>query len=1105
MARMREAFGLELPLRGLFEGPTVAELGEQVEAARLDGAGLKVPALVGRPRPDQMPLSFAQERLWLLEQLGAAGAAYTIAAGVRLEGGLDVVALDRAFCELVKRHETLRTRFTAVEGTPVQVIEPGRLLRLEVGDLSGLAEDERLAAVRRRSGEMAREPFDLEHGPLFRASLFKLSAEEHVVVVVMHHIISDGWSLGVLIREVGALYGALVAGGRSPLAELSVQYADYTLWQREWLQGEVLEQQVAYWKERLAGAPAALDLPTDRMRPAVQSFRGTGYGFTLSPEIADALARLARSEGATLFMVLLAALQTTLSRWSGQDDIVVGTPIAGRTHRQTEGLIGFFVNMLALRTDLSGDPSFRELLRRVKEVTLEAYAHQDLPFEKLVEVLRPVRDLSRQPIFQVLLALQNVPQERLELPGLRLSRVGGEHVTARFDLSLYVQETEQGLRGHFEYATELFDGSTIERLAGHFERLLGGVMAAPDCRLSELGLLSDAERLLTAEWNATAAAYPQDKCVHELIAEQAARKPEAVAVVYEDRQLSYTELERRSNQLAHYLKSLGVGPEVIVGLCVERSLEMVVGLLGILKAGGAYLPLDASYPRERLAYMLEDAGVAVLVTQAGLAAALPAHDAVVRLDADWPIIANEPTQALAGGVGSNNLAYVIYTSGSTGKPKGVMVGHGAVVNFLCSMAAWPGLGIFDVLASVTPLSFDIAGLEIYLPLVTGARLVVIPRSVALDGRCLHQQLEAVAASVMQATPASWRLLGEAGWRGKGLKVLCGGEALPADLARVLPAGGGEVWNLYGPTETTIWSTAGRVVRDRPVTIGRPIRNTQAHVLDRWLQPVPIGVAGELSIGGHGLARGYLDRAGATAERFIPDPFGDGERLYRTGDLARWRSEGELECLGRIDHQIKVRGHRIEPGEIEAVLTEHSSVRQAVIVAGEEHRLVAYVVGADEARPPDPGVLRTHVKQSLPEHMVPSAFVTLAALPLTANGKVDRRALPAPNGRPETAAYVAPRTPTEEVLAGIWGEVLKVERVGVADNFFELGGHSLLATRVMARMREAFGLELPLRGLFESQSITDFADRIDTIRWAALRSGADPVPTHSRQEEVEGTI
>jgi amino acid adenylation domain-containing protein len=1105
-ARLREAFGIELPLRAVFETPTLAELAAQVEELRQEASGTALPPLRARERPAALALSFAQERLWVLEQIEGLGTAYNIPVVIGLHGGLEIAALEQSLAEVVRRHEVLRTRFGRVDGAPVQVIEPALGLRLAVEDLSGVAARRRPAAARRRLAAIVGTPFDLERGPLLRAVLLRLSAQEHVAIVVMHHIVSDGWSLGILLREIATLYGALVAGRPSPLPELAVQYADYALWQREWLSGAALARQVGYWKERLAGAPAAIDLPCDRPRPAVQSFRGGVRRFALSALATRRLGELARGERATLFMVLLAAFQVVLSRWSGQQDIIVGTPIAGRTQRQSEELIGLFVNMLALRTDLSGDPTFRGLLGRVKEVSLGAYAHQEVPFEKLVAELQPVRDLSRQPLFQVLFALQNVPRERLELPGLTLRRMAGEHVTAKFDLSLHMVETQAELRGAVEYAADLFDGGTIDRLVGHLTTLLEGIAADADLRLSALPLLGEAERhRLLVEWNDTAAGYPSQQCLHDLFAAQAARTPDAVAVIYEERHLSYGELDRRANQLAHHLRSLGVGPEVIVGLCVERSLDMVVGLLGILKAGGAYLPLDPSYPPERLAYMLADAHAAVLIIHQETRQRAAAGAArLIDLDAEREDIAHQPVEPVPSGVAAANPAYVIYTSGSTGKPKGVMVAHRAVVNVLMSMRRMPGLGSGDIMAAVTPLSFDIAGLEIYLPLITGARLIVLPRAVTADGAALRAGLEGGAITVMQATPATWRMVLEAGWQPqRGLKALCGGEALPVDLAAALTAGVSELWNLYGPTETTIWSTASRVEAGKPIRIGRPIANTQLYVLDDGLLPVPIGVTGELYIGGAGLARGYLGRPALTAERFVPSPLSVGERLYRTGDLARWRADGELEFLGRLDHQVKLRGYRIELGEIEAELRGHGSVKDAVVVARQgaagDKRLVGYVVGRGDGVGPDAEALRSHVKQSLPDYMVPSAFVVIDALPLTPNGKVDRKALPAPEGGAGIvrAAYVAPRTPSEEVLAGIWAPLLELDKVGVNDNFFELGGHSLLAMRVTARLREAFGIELPLRAVFETPTVAELSKSIEEKLRQPAELPRAPVAEESR--------
>jgi amino acid adenylation domain-containing protein len=916
-----------------------------------------------------------------------------------------------------------------------------------------------------------------------------------MAIVVMHHIVSDGWSMEVLIQELNALYAAFREGRPSPLGALPVQYADYALWQRAWLQGDVLARQVGYWKNKLAGAPEALELPTDRVRPAVQSYRGANYDFRFSTELTADLYQLARGEGATLFMILLAAFQVLLSRSSGQTDVVVGTPIAGRTHRELEGLIGFFVNALALRTDLSGDPSFRALLGRVKETALGAYAHQELPFEKLVEELQPVRDLSRPPVFQVLLVLRNMPQEALRLPGLQLSRLGGGAGSAKLDLSLYVYEREGRLEGYFEYATDLFNRSTIRRLVNRLRTLLEGIVADPDARIGELPLLGEKERhRVLVEWNATAADYPHDKCLHELFAEQAAKTPDSVALIYEDQQISYGELDRRSNRLAHYLRGLGVGPDVIVGLCVERSAEMVVGLLGILKAGGAYLPLDPGYPGGRLTYMLSDAKAPVLVTQTRLLAQLPGHDArVVRLDADWKEIAIQPATAPHRVTLPDNLIYVIYTSGSTGRPKGVTGTHRAVVNRLhWDVTEAPAEEVY--IQKTTPNFIDMLW-EVFMPLIRGQRVTIASEEASRDPRRLMALLGRSGASRIVLVPSLLQAMLEVEDLQHHLRGLrhwaCSGQALSQELVRLfysrLPDA--ELFNVYGTSEfwDATWAKANRDGGQSGAPIGRPLANMQSYVLDGDLRPAPIGTPGELYIGGAGLARGYLGRAGLTGERFVPSPYGDGERLYRTGDLGRWRGGGELEYLGRLDHQVKLRGYRIELGEVEAALAGHRDIRQAIVVAREDEagdkRLVAYVVAADAAAV-DAGELRAHLKRSLPEYMVPSAYVMLEALPLSPNGKIDRRALPAPEaGAVVRGEYVAPRTPVEEMLASIWAEVLRLDRVGVTDSFFELGGHSLLAMRVIARMRDALAVELPLRALFESLTVRELAQRAEDERRA----------------------
>lgn len=1106
MALIRDAFQVELPLRMLFEAPTVAELAGRIETAQREGLGLAAPALSVQPRPDALPLSHAQQRLWLLDQIEDLGSTYIISAAVRLQGALDVVALERSFAAVVERHEVLRTRFAVIDGNPVQMIDPPGPFSLPVENLSALPEDERSSASRQRARLLLQQPFDLERDSLLRAHLLRLSAEEHIAVVAMHHIVSDGWSIGVLLQEMGALYTAFSQGRGSPLPALWVQYADYALWQRGWLQGEALERQVGYWRDHLAGAPVTLELPTDRPRPAVQSYRGAHHGFVLPAELTVSLSELARSEGATVFMVLLAAFKMVLSRWSGQSDIVVGSPIAGRTHRELEGLIGFFVNTLALRTDLSGDPSFTELVGRVRETALGAYAHQDLPFEKLVAELQPVRDLGRQPIFQVLFALQNLPQDRLQLPGLELRQVGGGSPTAKFDLSLHMHEREGRLEGYLEYASDLFDRSTIERFADHLKTVLEGVVGEPSSPMSELPLLSEPERhRLLEEWNSTASDYPRDKCLPQLFAEQAARTPDAVAVVYDDQQLNYAELERRSNQLAHHLRKLGAGPDVIVGLCVERSLEMLVCLLGILKAGGAYLPLDPSYPADRLAYMLEDAQAPLVVTQVALLDRLPAHEAsVVQIDADWRLIAGHSVTAPSNSIVPENLAYVLYTSGSTGRPKGVSLQHASVV----AMLSWAGEAFSRedtarMIAS-TSICFDLSVFELFAPLCTGGQVILANSLIDLPAAAKN-------ATAINTVPSAIAELIQQEDIFNAIRVInLAGEPLQNSLVQRLYSSCDvqRVYNLYGPSEDTTYSTYCLIIRNAPrVPIGRPISNTQVYVLDADQRPAPIGVVGELYIAGAGLARGYLRRPSLTGERFVPSPFGNGERLYRTGDLVRYLADGNLEFLGRLDHQVKIRGYRIELGEIEARLVEHRSVDQVAVVAREDvagdKRLVAYIVGTEEAAI-EAGVLSAYLQRHLPNYMVPSAFVTLDAIPLTPNGKVDRRALPAP-GVVAHVEYVAPRTRTEEVLAAIWCDVLKLDRVGVHDNFFELGGHSLLAMRLIAGIHQTVGAEVPLTAIFRNPYLNKLADVLDQILMQKELMTFRPLNEQSSDDFVEGEI
>ncbi|HEX8190221.1 MAG TPA: amino acid adenylation domain-containing protein, partial [Pyrinomonadaceae bacterium] len=1110
MARIRESLRVEVALRKLFEAPTVGGLAAVIEEELRGGERVTREGVRRVSREagaaNYFPVSYAQRRLWFLDQLEPGSAAYNIPSAVRLQGHLDVDVLERAVNEIVRRHETLRTSFAQVDGHPAQVVAPAATARLVLHDLSGTPAPERGAEADRLRAAEAQRPFDLTAAPLMRATLLRLAPEEHVLLLVLHHIISDGWSMRLFVRELTALYEAFAEGRPSPLADLEVQYADYAVWQREQLTDEVLAGQLAYWREHLGGAPAVLELPTDRPRPAVRSYRGTRQELTVGPGVTRALRELSRAEGATLFMTLLAAFQTLLHRYARQEDVVVGTPIAGRGRREVEGLIGLFINTLAMRARVRPGMTFRELLGQVKETALGAYAHQDVPFERVVEELQPERDMSRTPLFQVMFVLQQAASstdEAVELGGLRLSGMGSDSGAAKFDITLSLVEEPERLSGTLEYDTELYDAATVERLAMHITTLLESIASDPERRVSELEVLTPGERRrLLAEWNDTASDYPREACAHELFERQAERTPEAVALVHEGEQVAYADLNARANRLARRLRALGVGPDVLVGVLMERSAELVVAMLGVLKAGGAYVPLDPSYPRERLAFMLEDAGVRVLLTQESLLPELPGHAArVLALDRDRQSWAAESAANLGRAAEPGHLAYVIYTSGSTGRPKGVEIPHRALVNFLSSMRRRPGLDADDVLLAVTSLSFDIAGLELYLPLTAGARVVLASRETAADGSALGRALEESGATVMQATPATWRMLVEAGWEGGGrLKILCGGEALAPELARQLGARGAGLWNLYGPTETTVWSSVDEMAGDAPrVTLGRPIANTQIYLLDARLQPVPCGVAAELYIGGDGVARGYLRRPGLTAERFVPDPFGGeaGARLYRTGDLARHTADGRVEYLGRIDNQVKVRGFRIELGEVEAALDAHEGVRQAVVVAREDEagagRLIAYLIREGE-RQPSARELRAYLKERLPEYMTPSAFVWLDAFPLTPNGKVDRRALPAPEAaRPEPGSHPsAPRTPVEEMLAVMWADVLRVPAAGVNDNFFESGGHSLLATQLMSRVRHGFGVELPLRSLFGAPTLAGLAAQVEAALGAGHGLTAPPI-------------
>ena len=1037
-----------------------------------------------------LPLSFAQQRLWFLSQLQQDTAGYNVAGGVRMEGPLSVVALERALNEVVLRHESLRTTIRQIESEPVQIITNPQVFQLSQFDLRKVPEAQREAEAQLLLTNEARKPFNVEGGPLFRATLLLLSSEEHILLLTMHHVISDGWSIGILVRELIELYEAFAASRPSMLPDLPVQYVDFAVWHREWLQGDVLDKSVSYWKERLAGVPSLLELPTDRPRPPSQSFSGTRHPIVIPQELTESLRELGEQQNATLFMILLAAFKVFLFRHARQEDIVVGVPIAGRNKPELENVIGLFINMLAVRTDLSGNPSFRELLVRVREAALGAYDHQDLPFEKLVEVMQPERDTSYSPLFQVMFHLGNLEIPSFNLPGLTLTPLDADTGTSKFDLTLDLTESSTGLKGYFDYSTDLFDHVTIQRLSERFQILLQGVVADPETPISSLPLLSPAEEhQLVVGLNETAEAFPHALCLHQFFEDQVKQTPEATAVTFEGRRLSYADLNRRANQLAHQLIRLGVGPEVLVAICMERSLDLPIALLAVLKAGGAYLPLDPTYPRERLAFILEETRAPVILTQ-GVVAESQSFEGVhvISLDSDANALATENTENPRSDVTDENLAYVIYTSGSTGQPKGAMLHHRGVRNRLLWGITDYQLGIGDVVLHKTPLTFDVSVWEIFAPLLSGARLLIAKPGGHQD---TAYQLDLTArekVTHVDYVPTMLEVLLES----EGLDhcdnlkiVTAAGEALTRELRdRFYSQTNAKLYNLYGPTEASLAVTYWVCLaegKERVIPIGRPMSNAKIYILDKHLEPVPIGVAGELHIGGKAPGRGYLKRPDLTADKFIPDAFSEngGERVYKTGDLARYRSDGAIEFLGRLDHQVKIRGMRMELGEVEAALCQHPGVREAVILPYEitsgNKSLVAYVVSKQEPLPTG-DELRSYLRQRLPEYMVPAAFVTLSELPLLSNGKLNRRALPNPEEffSQSEAAYIPPETNLEQTIAAVWQEVFNLERVSIHSNFFDLGGNSLLLAKVHSKVRAALQRDIQIIELFKHSTIHSLA-------------------------------
>ena len=1079
------------------EGAVTPALTAELRARKPEILALLSPAHAYSIEPvdaqDSYELSPSQRRLWVLSQLEEGSAAYSIPLHQLLDGPLDREALQTSLRRLVQRHQSLRTTYMTVDGEPRQVIHDDVDVAMELTDLT-THEDPEEAARSLGRRETVR-PFNLETGPLLRTSLLKLAEQRHVLLFTIHHIIADGVSLGVLSRDLSQLYQSAHTGQPDGLPELTFGYPAYAIWQNRLLGSQQIAVHRQYWHHKLAGELPVLNLPTDFLRPPVQTFNGEELSFTLDAAQQEALLEFCHLRNASLFIGLLTTLKVLLYAYTGQQDIIVGSPVAGREHAELDNQIGFYLNTLVLRDRIRPDTSFENFFQQVKQTATEALDHQIYPLDRLVDELDVRRDLSRSALFEVALIVQNQFEPGLSLDEVRATSFFEHPKTSKFDLTFCFKQTRAGLILAIEYNSDLFREDRIRRMGEHFFELINSILDNPSQSVGGLNLLSKREsRRLVHDFNDTATAYPRDKTVVDLLEHAAERWPDTVALVCGEVCLTYQQLHAKSNQLARHLRSMGVGPEVPVGICVQRSPQMVVGLLGVLKAGGAYVPLDPAFPRDRLAFILEDSKATVLVTQSSLNHVV-AMDGVrlIELDADWNSVSESSSLPPAIELRPDHLAYVIYTSGSTGQPKGVEISHRALVNFLVSMMHRPGLTQRDVLLAVTSLSFDISGLEIYLPLIQGARLVLAKDEVAADGGQLASLLHSSGATIMQATPATWRLLLASGWKGeRRLKILCGGEAFPRQLAAQLVAKGHSVWNMYGPTETTIWSTIYELKPqaaggdDAVESIGRPIANTQIFILDRSLQPVPIGVPGELCIAGEGLARGYFNRRGLTAEKFIPHPFinDPNRRMYRTGDLVRYRSDGNIEFLSRIDQQVKIRGYRIELDEIESVLSTYPGVLESVVIAqpdkSGEKRLVAYFVGT-QSENVSVSELAKHVRLKLPEYFVPGVFQRVDALPLMPNGKVNRRALPVPDlDRPDLdAEYMPPRNEIERRITALWQEVLDFRQVGIHDSFFELGGHSLKATRLIARIERDLGIRFSLLDFFQHPTVAGLASLADS--------------------------
>jgi amino acid adenylation domain-containing protein len=1139
ITRIRDSFQVEIPVRKIFEQSILSELAREIDKA---SKSVILPAIAPQPDHEPKTLSFAQSRLWFLAQLEGQGTSstYNMPIAFQIDGNLNVKALRQSLTYLLERHTSLRSYFPALKGKPqVLIRDINDIEVLEIADLQTLDPKTQAEDVRRLADSYAQAPFDLNTGSLFKAKLLQLSEQKNILMINMHHIISDGWSIVVFKREWEQAYAAYTAGSVPNLSPLPIQYSDFAAWQRTWLQGETLVNQENYWQQQLADVPRLLELPTDYPRPAQQSYQGKGYKHRLSSELTHKLKALCQEEGVSLFMIMLASFNILLSRYSRAEDLCVGTVIANRTHREIEGLIGFFVNTLVLRSKIQPEQGFIHLLQQTRQTCLEAYAHQDIPFEYLVEKLQPERTLSYNPLFQVMIVLQNLEGagKNVNLTDLEIQEFKQSYPFAKFDLTLDLWERNGQLDCMWGYATDLFTEETVKRMAGHFEVLLTAITQNPQQPIYQLPIITPAEIQQLQIWNQTDADYPQNHTLMTLFAQQVEKTPDQIAVVFGNQNLTYAQLNQKANQLAqkisnYLIENYQIQPNTLIGICVERSLEMLIGIFAILKAGAAYVPIDPSYPQERINLIIEDSNAVILLTTKSLQKQLSLEH--LKNTTQLVFLDGLEQGSQESGVGSeevfnhqlpitnhHDLAYVIYTSGSTGRPKGVAICHASLTNFLYSMKEKLGINASDTLLAVTTISFDIAALEIYLPLIVGAKIILASREIASDGFQLAEQLVNNAVTFMQATPATWRMLLAAGWQGSTqLKICCGGEALTWELAEQLLERSGELWNLYGPTETTIWSEIYQVNnfdqkdydQGSVLSIGKAIANTRTYILDKHNQPLPPGIPGELCIAGAGLAQGYLHRPETTAEKFITlELFGKTERIYKTGDLARWLADGNLQYLGRIDHQIKLRGFRIQLSEIEATLVKHPKIQAAVVTVREEtdldKRLVAYIVPTateEESNQDHPALfaqLRRFLAKTLPDYMIPSHFVVLEKLPLTPNGKINRKALPAPETTIVSTDIEVPVTETEKSLAQIWAKLLKYEVISRQDHFFNLGGHSLLATQLCYRIRDTFKVELPLHQVFETPNLIDLANYLDSCLWVNSAT-ADVQPLNSDEEEIE---